>query len=214
MTTAILRVVGRATRSPGSERGDAETFHGAIEEAKRKAEAGADAVGRRLGDLLEVEEIRDSSATLDSVVALVRVTYALERIDPGGARDLVAAGIPGSSSAEDLLEYVTDEYRGLYGEYRRRLLEGHPELSSRPAPLRRGRRRYEGFRLGGRNVIYASFKQHGVRLMFELPKGHGLPESEFETRGRRDWRALLLDSPYQLEGALLLAEDTIDAFSR
>jgi hypothetical protein len=111
------------------------------------------------------------------------------------------------------VQYVVEEYRPVYSAFRERLLAIEPSLTPAPAPLRKGKRRYEGFRLRSRNIIYAGFRKHGVNLMFELPPGHGVSPDEYVTRGRRDWREVLLTGPSQLEGAVSLAEDTVRAFS-
>jgi hypothetical protein len=115
----------------------------------------------------------------------------------------------------DVLQSVPPDFRELYSEFRSRLLSEHTSLRPRAGPInKKGLIRYEGFAIGARNRIYAGFRRRGIKLSFELPKDHDVPSAEYVTRGRRDWRDLLLDRPSQLEGALLLAKDTIDGFSR
>jgi hypothetical protein len=117
-------------------------------------------------------------------------------------------------ASDDVLQYVAEEVRPLYAAFRERVLAIEPRLTPVLAPLGpKGRRRYEGFRLRSRNVIYAGFQKKGVHLSFELPKGHGRPAEDFVTRGRRDWRIVMLASPAQLEGVVSLAADTVRAFS-
>jgi hypothetical protein len=163
-------------------------------------------LGSDLGTVRSVEQVNPASEEAALVVA---VTYSL----------LVDAGIEGdqdpseaSVTTSDIMEFVPEEHRPLYAAFRERVMALDPEISSAPAPVRSGRRRYEGFRVRGRNVIYAGFRRHEVRLSFELPEGHGLAPDEFVTRGRRDWRVVMLTSPHQLDGAVALAKDTVTAF--
>lgn len=173
------------------------------------ARAGSLAVtlGAELGEVVAVEERVSASAKPELRLA---VTYALLR----GAQVRAGEGAEGSDfGSDDILDYVEEEVRPLYAAFRSQLLEIDPTLKPRPAPLRKGKRRYEGFRRGGRGVIYAGFRRRGVRLQFELPEGHGVPRSEVIHHGRREFRVLLLTSATQVAGAIELARETLDGIA-
>jgi hypothetical protein len=185
---------------------DAAVWHRALEDAQAKARTLAIAAHHELGALVKVEEI-DTSTKGTERLLIVRVTHDWSMQSGVGAEQPLGAKLE-----DDILKYVEEELRPIYGAFRTQLLASEPRLSAAAAPLRNGRRRYEGFRLRSRRIIYAGFQRKGVRLMFELPDDHGLPLGEFARRGRRDWREVLLTSMHQLEGALLLARDTVRAF--
>jgi len=173
--------------------------------AEANARGLAAALEAELGEIHTIEQHPSSS---DSRLVLT-ASFRLRLI---GVED-EGVGTEPAPASDDVLRYVADEYQPLYAAFRERVLAIEPPLTPVAAPLRKGTKRYEGFRLRSRNLIYASFRKRGVRLSFELPKGHGLPADQYVTRGRRDWRVVVLTSPTQLEGAVSLAADTVRAFS-
>ena len=174
----------------------------ALAEANGRALAAA--LGVELGRMLGVEQ---HPASTESELVL---TASFSVVSPAREGAGPAASAPVD---DDVVQYIVEAYRPVYSAFRERVLAIEPSLTPAPAPLRKGKRRYEGFRQGSRNIIYAGFRKRGVNLMFELPPGHGVSPDEYVTRGRRDWREVLLTGPSQLEGAVSLAEDTVRAFS-
>jgi len=173
----------------------------AVAEAKGRVLAAG--LGVELGSITSIEQLPSPDSDL-----VIAVTFRLASDLP--SEEPERAPVPDG----DILDHVPEAYRGLYASFRQRVLGLDPNVSAAPAPLRKGKRRYEGIRLGSRRIIHAGFRRRGIHLMFELPQGHGLAPEEFVTRGRRDWRIVMLDSPNQLNGAVSLAEDTVRAFKK
>ena len=182
---------------------DSAAWHRAAEHAAAKARLLAAATKSELGGLISSEEV-PADALANPARLVLRMTYGLQYV--AGERDR------GGEADESILDYVQIDLRPLYDGFRSRVLESEPRLVAAPAPLRNGKRRYEGFRLGSRGIMFASFRRRDIQLNFQLPEGHGLPPDEFVTRGKRDWRIIDLASDRQLDGAILMAEDTIRAF--
>lgn len=188
---------------------DADTELGMWERALAHAEARARKIAAasslELGPLSAVEEITNPDGREDHIA--LRVTYMT-----GSAREHAKELVSSDRDDDSILEHVDVEVRPIYAKFRERLLESEPTLTVRAAPLRKGKRRYEGFRVQSRNVIYAEPRKGRVRLKFELPEGHALPIDEFVRNGGHDWRIVHLSSERQLEGALLLAQETVGRF--
>ena len=203
---SLLRVIG-ATEVLASETGSPsfDPWGRAMAAAEAKGRVLAAGLGAELGRIKEIEQLPSSDSSL-----LLAVTFQLA--GDRGPSETEAAGA--AEPTGDILDHVPEEYRDLYASFREGVLGLDAGLLAAPAPLRKGKRRYEGFRLRSRGVIYAEFRKRGIRLTFELPKGHGLASDEFVTRGRRDWREVTLNSPTQLNGAVSLAEDTVRAFKK
>ncbi len=201
---SLLRVIGTTELLPSE-------VHSPSFDPWRRALAIAEAQGRvlaaglraDLGGIQEIEQLPSSDSEL-----VVGVTFRLARDGRPSEMEPETAVEP----TDDILDHVPEQHRALYASFREQVLGLDAKLLAAPAPLRKGKRRYEGFRLRSRRIIYAGFRARGVRLMFELPKAHGLAAEEFVTRGRRDWRLVMLTSPNQLKGAVSLAEDTVRAF--
>jgi hypothetical protein len=107
------------------------------------------------------------------------------------------------------LDAVPASLRSAYEDFRSAVLELSPEIESRPAPVRNGVRRYEGFFFRRRNVIYAHFGARGVRLQFELPPDHDVPRTQVVRSGERDFRRYDLREVGDLDTATRLARETI-----
>jgi hypothetical protein len=203
---SLLRVIGKTELLPSEvSLPSFDPWSRAIAVAEAKARLLAAGLGVELGAIAEIGEVRSPD---DALVVSVSFRLAGEGYRSYTESESVA------EPRDDILDYVPEEYRALYATLRSRVLGLDDQLRTAPAPLRKGKRRYEGFRLDARRIIYAEFRGRGIRLMFELPAGHGLAQEEFVTRGRRDWRLVMLTSSNQLEGAVALASDTVKAFRK
>jgi hypothetical protein len=161
--------------------------------------AGADMRGMALPDLIKtaLEGLSDAQEAI-SVLA--------ERIDPSTRADSHSGGgrspiTTPKAEAEDALSFAPAWLRNVYSDFREDLLSLSPEIEPRPAPLRDGRRRYEGFALRGRNCIYANFRKTFIRLMFELPGDHQEPDGRVVRSGDRDFLPHELRRAEDLDGA-------------
>jgi hypothetical protein len=199
---ALLRVIGTTDMLP-SEKTSAsgDPWIRALALADAHGRVLASSLGSELGRIQEIVQLPSPDSAL-----VVQVTYLLAE----NTREAKESAGP----ADDILKYVPEQHRALYASFREQVLSLDPHLEPAPAPLRKGRRRYEGFRMGPRRIIYAGFRAKGISLKFELPKGQGHDPvgDDIEIHGKRSWRVVLLTSSNQLKGAVSLAEDTARAF--
>lgn len=202
---STLLVGDETIDTPGRDAWDRALAH-----AEAKARTIAAAAGMDLGSLVEVEEIAGNEGATTGV--LVRATFSsdTERAEVASEGAGETARLP--VGPDDILDSVVDYLRPVYARFREGVLALSPELRPAPSPLKNGKRRYEGFRMKGRNVIYAGFRTNRIHLRFEIPAGHGLAPEDFITQGGRDWRLVDLTSANQIDGALLLARDTVIGF--
>jgi hypothetical protein len=146
---------------------DADTELGMWERALAHAEARARKIaaasGLELGPLSAVEEITSPHGGEDHIA--LRVTYMT-----GSAREQPKELVSSDQDDDSILEHVDAEVRPIYARFRQRLLEVEPRLRATAAPLRKGKRRYEGFRVRSRNIVYAGFRRGAVRLMCAPPE--------------------------------------------
>jgi hypothetical protein len=82
-------------------------------------------------------------------------------------------------------------------------------ITSRPAPLRDGNRRYEGFAIAGRNIVYAHIRKSMILIDFNLPAQAGYPQARVRHGGGREWFAIPVTSENDFETALELATLTV-----
>jgi hypothetical protein len=205
MEPLTITVVGATDIAPGEET-DPPGIHAwerILAHAEAKARRIAAALRSDLGDLASVEEVLSES----SEAACLRVTYRLVSGEQYQASS--SAEVLGEESTS-ILDFVEPPFRPAYAEFRERLLQEDPRLEARAGPLRKGKRRYEGFRVATRNIIYAGFRKKGVRLLFEVPTEQDVPQDELLLMSGRTWRKVILTSVNQVEGALLLARDTLE----
>jgi hypothetical protein len=180
----------------------------ALTHAAARGRTLAAALDDQLGPVLAVEE-RPGRARVPELRLAVTYALAVRPATPTGGTDEDREG-----GTDDVLDHVHDAVRPAYAAFRTQLLGLDPTMRTSPAPLREGKRRYEGFNRGGRNLIYAGFRQGGIRLQFELPDGHGVPADEVIRHGTREYQVVMLTSATQVGGAIELARETIEATAR
>jgi hypothetical protein len=180
----------------------------ALTHAEARGRTLAAALDDQLGSVLGVEERPGRAGVPELRLA---VTYALAA---GPASPTSSIDGERMGGTDDVLNHVHDAVRPAYAAFRAQLLALDPTLRSSPAPLRDGRRRYEGFNRGGRNLIYAGFRRGGIRIQFELPDGHSASADEIVRNGTREYRVLMLTSATQVGGAIELARETLEAATR
>jgi hypothetical protein len=178
----------------------------ALTHAAARGRTLATALGDELGQVLAVEERPGQRETAELRLA---VTYALG----SGGVEQIAIGHQRALPADEVMDYVDDTVRPAYAAFRQQLLASEPALRSSPAPLRNGKRRYEGFGRGGRNVIYAGFRRGRVKLQLELPREHDVPPEEVIRHGKREFRIVMLTSTTQVGGAIELARETLGSIT-
>jgi hypothetical protein len=183
------------TQIAAGEDADAELglWERALAHADARARKIAAVSGLELGKITAIEE--DLSRDEGSNQLVLRVTYSLNASSSGRAKEPASKGAPEDDDGS-ILPHVDVDVRPVYDEFRQRLLEAEPRLRAAAAPLRKGKRRYEGFRVQSRNVIYAEPRKGAVRLKFELPEGHALSPDEFVRNHGHDWRIVFLSSEH------------------
>jgi len=158
-----------------------------------------------LPDLVNSALVSLNSAQEAIAVLAERIGPTLPAREGARTRARTEASAPGT----DVEGSVPGFLRTVYRDFRDEVMSLNPEIESRPSPVKNGVRRYDAFFMRGRNVIYAHFRHSFIRLNFELPPDHSVPEHEVVRSGERDFRAFELRSRDDLETAVRLARETV-----